>query len=148
MSTDVREIDLAVEGMTCASCVARVEKKLNRVPGVQATVNLALESAHVLVAAPEDGTAPADEDALVAAVRAAGYDARVVRPRYAAHDEHMPEDHTAMSGHDHAHMTEREAEEMALSGMSHAGMEHDEAEDTSAPTDTRGTDLRRRLWVA
>ena len=50
MSTETREIDLAVEGMTCSSCVARVEKKLNRVPGVQATVNLALESAHVRVA--------------------------------------------------------------------------------------------------
>ena len=143
MSTDVREIDLAVEGMTCASCVARVEKKLNRVPGVQATVNLALESAHVLVAPPEDGAAPADDDALVAAVRAAGYDAHVVPPRFAAHDEHA-----AMSGHDHAHMTEAEAEEMALSGMSHPGMEHDETTDTSAPTDKRGADLRRRLWVA
>ena len=58
MSTDAREIDLAVEGMTCSSCVAHVEKKLNRLPGVQATVNLALESAHVLVAPPADGSAP------------------------------------------------------------------------------------------
>ncbi|HEY0118789.1 MAG TPA: heavy metal translocating P-type ATPase [Cellulomonas sp.] len=151
MSTEVREIDLAVEGMTCASCVARVEKKLNRVPGVQATVNLALESAHVLAASPEDGAPPADDDALVAAVRAAGYDARVVRPRYAARDEHAHDSHDesgALPGHDHAHMTEREAEAMALSGMSHAGMEHDETDDTSAPTDTRGADLRRRLWVA
>ena len=56
MSTDALEIDLAVEGMTCSSCVARVEKKLNRVPGVQATVNLALESAHVVVAPPTDGS--------------------------------------------------------------------------------------------
>jgi Cu+-exporting ATPase len=154
VSTDEREIDLAVEGMTCASCVARVEKKLNRVPGVQATVNLALESAHVVVAHPEDGTAPADDDALVAAVRAAGYDAHVVRPAFAhaaarAHDEsavavehagHHPAGSDGAMGHS--------AEEMALSGMSHPGMEHDEATDTSAPTDTRGADLRRRLWVA
>ena len=40
-------VDLAIEGMTCASCVARVEKKLNRLPGVEATVNLPLESARV-----------------------------------------------------------------------------------------------------
>ena len=67
--------------MTCASCVARVEKKLNRLPGVEATVNLPLESARVTV----DG--PLDTDALVAAVRSAGYDATVVgapHPRLAA----------------------------------------------------------------
>ena len=44
---DERTVDLAIEGMTCASCVARVEKKLNRLPGVEATVNLPLESARV-----------------------------------------------------------------------------------------------------
>ena len=40
-------VDLAVGGMTCASCVARVEKKLSKLDGVQATVNLATESAHI-----------------------------------------------------------------------------------------------------
>ena len=71
----VVEVDLAVQGMTCASCVARVEKKLGKVPGVTATVNLALERAHVTVA--DDATV--DPDALVEAVRAAGYDATVLR---------------------------------------------------------------------
>ena len=157
MSTETREIDLAVEGMTCSSCVARVEKKLNRVPGVQATVNLALESAHVRVAAPEDGSAPADLDALVAAVRAAGYDAHLVQPAFAraaaavAGDETrdlVPDADTATA---HGTADERPAhtaDDMALSGMSHPGMEHDEATDTSAPTDTRGDDLRHRLRVA
>ena len=65
------EVDLAIEGMTCASCVARVEKRLNRVDGVTATVNLPLESAHVVLAS--DVT---DAD-LVAAVEKAGYTARV-----------------------------------------------------------------------
>ncbi|WP_426310455.1 heavy metal translocating P-type ATPase [Cellulosimicrobium sp. E-16] len=65
------EVDLAIEGMTCASCVARVEKRLNRVDGVAATVNLPLESAHVVLAS--DVT---DAD-LVAAVEKAGYTARV-----------------------------------------------------------------------
>lgn len=72
----VATVDLAVEGMTCASCVARVEKRLGRLPGVTATVNLPLESAHVEIRVPEDGTT-ADEAALVEAVRKAGYDARV-----------------------------------------------------------------------
>jgi len=35
----VTEVDLDITGMTCASCAARVEKKLNRMPGVTATVN-------------------------------------------------------------------------------------------------------------
>ncbi len=45
--TTPRSVDLLVGGMTCASCVARVEKKLNRLEGVEATVNLATASAHV-----------------------------------------------------------------------------------------------------
>ena len=45
------ETTLQVEGMTCASCAARIEKKLNRVPGVQASVNYATETAHVLAPA-------------------------------------------------------------------------------------------------
>ncbi|KPC78251.1 hypothetical protein ADL27_48580, partial [Streptomyces sp. NRRL F-6602] len=41
------EVELSVGGMTCASCAARVEKKLNRMPGVTATVNYATEKAKV-----------------------------------------------------------------------------------------------------
>jgi len=62
---------LRIGGMTCASCVARVEKALARVPGVAgASVNLATEKATVQGAV--------DPAALVAAVRAAGYEARAV----------------------------------------------------------------------
>ncbi|WP_313544876.1 heavy metal translocating P-type ATPase [Leifsonia aquatica] len=80
-------VDLAIEGMTCASCVARVEKRLGRVEGVTATVNLATERASALV--------PADLDvaALVAEVEKAGYGARVL------HDER---DASAGSGPDDA----------------------------------------------
>ncbi|WP_277213524.1 heavy metal translocating P-type ATPase [Isoptericola croceus] len=67
------EVDLAIEGMTCASCVARVEKRLTRLPGVEATVNLPLESAHVRR---PQGVTDAD---LVQAVAAAGYFATVTR---------------------------------------------------------------------
>ncbi|MFD2367873.1 heavy metal translocating P-type ATPase [Pseudoduganella sp. GCM10020061] len=64
-------VTLDVEGMTCASCVARVEKALLKVPGVTgATVNLATEKAGVRTAG---DVAP---EALAAAVRAAGYEAR------------------------------------------------------------------------
>ena len=66
-------VDLAIDGMTCASCVARVEKRLGRIDGVRATVNLATERARV--------TAPAslDPEALVVEVGRAGYRARLVR---------------------------------------------------------------------
>ena len=42
-------VDLQIGGMTCASCAARIEKKLNRMPGVQASVNYATEKAHVVL---------------------------------------------------------------------------------------------------
>ena len=45
---DKRTVDLAIGGMTCASCAARVEKKLNRLDGVSASVNFATERAHVI----------------------------------------------------------------------------------------------------
>ncbi|MDA7419140.1 heavy metal translocating P-type ATPase [Xenophilus arseniciresistens] len=68
--------DLGVEGMTCASCVARVERALERVPGVaRASVNLATESARVLADLPAgDAEAARQMQAqLHRAVRAAGY---------------------------------------------------------------------------
>jgi len=73
MSTDLsvpeRIVDLEIGGMTCASCAARVEKKLNHIPGVSAEVNFALETARVHV----PGDVP--DDALIAAVAATGYSA-------------------------------------------------------------------------
>lgn len=66
------EIRLPIEGMTCASCVSRVERALKRVPGVErAEVNLATETATVALA---QGALP---EALVKAVRDAGYEARL-----------------------------------------------------------------------
>ena len=75
-------IKLPIEGMTCASCVARVEKALKRVPGVgSAEVNLATETATVSLA---EGASP---DSLVAAVRDAGYEARLVPESKPAKDK-------------------------------------------------------------
>ncbi|HPK33421.1 MAG TPA: cation transporter, partial [Ottowia sp.] len=71
-SPDLCTLDLGVGGMTCASCVARVEKALKKVPGVQdAAVNLATESARVTVAAGDDVEARVRR-----AVRDAGYEPR------------------------------------------------------------------------
>ncbi|GAB2609460.1 heavy metal translocating P-type ATPase [Pseudactinotalea suaedae] len=147
-----REVELAIEGMTCASCVARVEKRLGEVAGAEATVNLALESAHVEL---DDGVPTED---LLAAVRKAGYDARVTRdsgaiaqPAHAGHHDHGAHGshgaHEAgQPGHEHAGHDETEH---ALSGHAMApGHVMLEGEDTSAPTADRGTELRRRLRVA
>jgi Cu+-exporting ATPase len=64
------EVDLVVTGMTCAACAARIEKKLNRIDGVSASVNYATERAHV-----QFDPAVVGPDELVAAVEAAGYGA-------------------------------------------------------------------------
>ncbi|WP_098469968.1 heavy metal translocating P-type ATPase [Serinibacter salmoneus] len=129
------EVDLAVEGMTCASCVARVERKLQKLPGVRAEVNLALERAHVTL------TEPVDTEDLLAAVDSAGYSARVLTQPEADPAPEIPgpdydqalSAHGGHGGSDHP-------------GTDHAAGHHDG--DTSAPTADRGTMLRRRLIVA
>ena len=74
------EFRLALEGMTCASCAARIEKKLNRLDDVEATVNFATEQASVLC---EPGT-PVER--LVAAVESAGYGAHIAKPPHGGHE--------------------------------------------------------------
>ncbi|XCM30642.1 heavy metal translocating P-type ATPase [Streptomyces parvus] len=68
-------VELAIGGMTCASCAARIEKKLNRMDGVEATVNYATEKAKVTYA----GADVSVED-LIATVEATGYTARPPAP--------------------------------------------------------------------
>ncbi|MFR9802384.1 heavy metal translocating P-type ATPase [Pseudonocardia sp. RS010] len=70
----VTDVELVISGMTCASCAHRIERKLNKLDGVTATVNYATEKARVTA---PDGIA-ADE--LVATVEAAGYRARLPEP--------------------------------------------------------------------
>uniref|UniRef100_A0AAU1LYF3 Cation-transporting P-type ATPase B n=1 Tax=Streptomyces sp. NBC_00148 TaxID=2903626 RepID=A0AAU1LYF3_9ACTN len=67
-------VELAIGGMTCASCAARIEKKLNRMEGVEATVNYATEKARVAFA--EDVSV----DDLIATVEATGYTAQPPAP--------------------------------------------------------------------
>ncbi len=72
MSTPLEPTTLSIEGMTCSSCVNTVEKALNSIEGVSATVNFATETAHIL--------APAEMDAkgFIKIVEKAGYSATLV----------------------------------------------------------------------
>jgi Cu+-exporting ATPase len=78
-----RTVELALEGMTCAACATRIEKSLNRLEGVEASVNFATETAQVRFAPGQ-----ADVDLVIGAVRKAGYDARV-------QESAQPADHRA-----------------------------------------------------
>jgi len=70
-SAPVTDIELAIGGMTCASCANRIERKLNKLDGVTATVNYATEKARV------NAPTGVDPAALVAQVEAAGYTAQL-----------------------------------------------------------------------
>jgi P-type Cu+ transporter len=71
---DSRSVELAIGGMTCASCAARIEKKLNRLDGVTATVNFATETASVSF------PAAVSPDHLISVVEQAGYSAALPVP--------------------------------------------------------------------
>ncbi|MCP3798387.1 heavy metal translocating P-type ATPase [Allokutzneria sp. A3M-2-11 16] len=80
MATD--EVELSISGMTCASCAARIERKLNKLDGVTATVNYATEKAKVVF---PSGT---DTSTLIEQVEAAGYSAAL--PKTVAPQEEDP----------------------------------------------------------
>jgi Cu+-exporting ATPase len=67
-------IELEIGGMTCASCAMRIERKLNKLDGVTATVNYATEKAQI------QATEGVDAEALIAEVAKAGYTASLPRP--------------------------------------------------------------------
>ncbi|MBF9232153.1 heavy metal translocating P-type ATPase [Microvirga alba] len=95
------KVELKIDGMTCASCVGRVEKALKRVPGVlDATVNLATERASIRTLSGADSVGR-----LKAAVAEAGYEARELHP-HRAHGDHS----------DHA----RPASEAEIAGLRRA----------------------------
>ena len=81
------EVELVIGGMTCASCAARIEKKLNRMDGVEATVNYATEKAKVSYR----GEDVAVQD-LIATVEATGYTAQEPAPRHPEPDDRDAED--------------------------------------------------------
>jgi Cu+-exporting ATPase len=77
-----QQVELPITGMTCASCANRIERKLNKLDGVEASVNYATEKASVTF----DGDAIAPED-LVGAVEAAGYHATLPASEAAQTDQ-------------------------------------------------------------
>ncbi|MBF6533874.1 heavy metal translocating P-type ATPase, partial [Nocardia cyriacigeorgica] len=84
------QVELVIGGMTCASCANRIEKKLNKLDGVTATVNYATEKARV------DFTGDISPDELIATVEQAGYTAALPAPKVeAAAAEPAEEDPTA-----------------------------------------------------
>ena len=82
--------DLQLSGMSCASCAARIEGGLNKLDGVAASVNFAVEQAHV-----EHGPEVSTDD-LVHAVESSGYHAAVIdhshHGAHGGHDDHMAHD--------------------------------------------------------
>lgn len=85
-------VDLAITGMTCASCSARIERKLNKLAGVEASVNLATEKARVRYA----GSVTVDD--LVATVRATGYGAKPLAGREPVPAGSLADGHRDASG--------------------------------------------------
>jgi P-type Cu+ transporter len=85
-----REIELAIGGMTCASCANRIERTLNKLDGVTATVNYATEKAKVTF------SDEVDPSALVEQVAAAGYSATLPQPKKGGpqEDDSAPDDPT------------------------------------------------------
>ena len=84
--------DLRLSGMSCASCAAHIERALNDLDGVHATVNFAVETAHV------EHDADVSADDLVATVESCGYHARAVAAPHDRHDEHDHMNHDAGPG--------------------------------------------------
>ena len=70
---DVDVLDLDVTGMTCASCAARIERKLNKLDGVSASVNYATEKARVDV-----GSSGLSVDDVIATIESVGYGAHML----------------------------------------------------------------------
>ncbi len=132
-------VELDIVGMTCASCAARIEKRLNKVDGVVATVNFATERATVTVDPDSQGVpASLDPAVLVAAVEAAGYSATVPAPAH-AHSTH---------GHDHGAMGHGAAEGAHPGAGGPGGASHGGADDHLHHAAEADDAARRRLLVS
>ncbi|MDO2934085.1 heavy metal translocating P-type ATPase [Paeniglutamicibacter sulfureus] len=116
--TNQRIVELDIQGMTCASCVGRVERKLGKIEGVEALVNLPLESARITV--PEN----ISDEQLIATVQSAGYQANLKVDQYAT---------AATTAQTEA--PARTTEPPKIRGTNHAA-------------ESAGSDLKKRLIVA
>ncbi|WP_449374284.1 heavy metal translocating P-type ATPase [Arthrobacter psychrolactophilus] len=100
-----RMVEIDIEGMTCASCVSRVERKLGKLEGVSAAVNLPLETAQVTV------PAGISDQQIIDTVNATGYVARLKNPPPLEHD----------AGHHHEHESHPGAAPEHTDHMAHGG---------------------------
>ncbi|MGB4835419.1 MAG: heavy metal translocating P-type ATPase [Nostocoides sp.] len=108
-ATDSQVVDLAITGMTCASCSARIERKLGKLEGVAASVNLATEKAHIRY------DAPLTVQDILATVRATGYGAEIIPERAPAPPASTPgRDAGHQDGHAAGHVHEDVAPESSL----------------------------------
>jgi P-type Cu+ transporter len=78
--TQPNSVRLDISGMTCASCAARIEKRLNKLPGVEASVNYATEQANIRLSADGGNNASMSTDSLIETVTSMGYGATVPLP--------------------------------------------------------------------
>ncbi|MBP2412638.1 Cu+-exporting ATPase [Arthrobacter stackebrandtii] len=124
-----RMVEIDIEGMTCASCVSRVERKLGKLEGVSASVNLPLESAQVTV------PAGMSDQQILDTVKATGYKATLKNPPAVKHD----------AGTQLAHDTHPGAAQVSVQHGDHA--EQGSHEDHMAHGGTAST-LRPRLILA
>lgn len=88
-----QELEFEIQGMTCASCAMRIEKKLNRLDGVTAAVNYATEKAHVTA------IGDVNAEAIILEVEKTGYSANLPAPAAGTDDEasESPQDRELVS---------------------------------------------------
>lgn len=129
------ELNVAVTGMTCASCVARVERRINKIPGATATVNLPLETAHIEL------TGEVTDAEIIAAIERAGYDGRITERL----DKTAPAAEPEISSPQRSTPAPSQGRDSVESVDEPDPSSHG---DTSAPTPDRGADLKNRLIVS
>ncbi|QWT23773.1 heavy metal translocating P-type ATPase [Subtercola sp. PAMC28395] len=138
VSTDV---SLDIAGMTCASCATRIERKLNRIDGVEASVNYATEKARVHAQGVQTS---ALIETLITAVHDAGYTATVPAPPPAARAARRLADSGEGSGSD---VSGSDVSGSKGSGSNGSG-DVSGIEDLPAPRDRATEELRHRLIVS
>ncbi|HBW17519.1 MAG TPA: heavy metal translocating P-type ATPase, partial [Actinobacteria bacterium] len=138
----VREVELAIQGMTCAACAVRIERKLNKLDQVTATVNLAAETARAEI--------PADmpDRTLIEAIERAGYGARLARPAHAAGPGPAVRGAPATAGATAGAGTAADAGAAGRAPAAHGPFDAAGAEDEAGSAGRTARYLKRRLIVA
>ncbi len=134
-------VSLDVEGMTCASCAARIEKRLNKLAGVTASVNYSTEKAKVTMTDPSVTVAD-----LIAQVKAIGYIARAPRPTAPRYAVEPHTGHHETSGGDQAGVDSIDVARIVPADTPAPSDPH--AEHARIPGEERARALRHRLLTS